>query len=81
MEHATVIFPTIGTSVWRPHVTRRPSDGDHGNIESIILTWNPSKKEYTISALTADSGLLVKYAKDIHEAVSIINEIEDKHAA
>jgi len=51
------------------------------NIESIILTWNPSKKEYTISALTAASGLLVKYAKDIHEAVSIINEIEDKHAA
>ena len=51
------------------------------NIESIVVSWNRSKEQYTITALTAASGLLVKYAKDIHEAVSIINEIEDKHAA
>jgi len=51
------------------------------NIESIVVSWNSSKEQYTITALTEDSGLLVNYAKDIHEAVDIINEIEDKHAA
>jgi len=51
------------------------------NIDSIVVSWNPTKKIYTITALTRTSGLIVQYAKDIHEAVSIINEIEEKHAA
>ena len=50
-------------------------------IDSLVMSWNPSKKEYTITTLTSKDGLTVKYAKDMKEAIGIINELEEKHAA
>ena len=50
------------------------------DIDSVVVSWNPSKKEYTITVLTRNDGLIAKYAKDMHEAINIINEIEEKYA-
>lgn len=50
-------------------------------IDSLVMSWNPSKEEYTITTLTRNSGLVVNYAENIKEAINIINELENKYAA
>ena len=49
-------------------------------IDSLVMSWNPSKEIYTITVLSDKEGLIVKHAKDIHEAINIMNELEEKHA-
>ena len=51
------------------------------NIESVVVSWNPSKEIYTITMLTDKDGLVVQYAKDMHEAITTIQELETKYAA
>ena len=48
-------------------------------IDSVVVSWNPTKKEYTITVLTRDDVLILEYADDIHDAVHIINKLEEKH--
>ena len=48
-------------------------------IDSVVVSWNPSKQQYTITVLTRDDGLIAEYADDIHDAVQIINKLEETH--
>ena len=50
-------------------------------IDSLVMSWNPSKQEYTITTLTNNDGLLVQYANDMKEAINIIKELEGNYAA
>lgn len=49
-------------------------------IDSLVMSWNPSKEKYTITTLTRNSGLVVNYAKDMKEAIDLIKELEGKYA-
>ena len=51
------------------------------NIDSLVMSWNPAKEWYTITILTSEDGLVVKQAKDMLEAINIINELEEEYAA
>jgi hypothetical protein len=51
------------------------------NIDSLVVSWNPGKEEYTITMLTDIGELEVEYATDMKEAISVINKLEEKYAA
>jgi hypothetical protein len=51
------------------------------NIDSVVMSWNPSKKQYTITMLTRSDELILKYAADMKEAIVTLKELEDKYAA
>jgi hypothetical protein len=51
------------------------------NIDSLVLSWNPSKKQYTITMLTRNDELILKYAANMKEAITVIKELEEKYAA
>jgi hypothetical protein len=51
------------------------------NIDSVVLSWNPDKKQYTITMLTRSNELILKYAANMHEAIATLKELEEKYAA
>jgi hypothetical protein len=51
------------------------------NIDSVVVSWNPSKKQYTITMLTRNDELILKYAADMPEAIATLKELEEKYAA
>ena len=48
-------------------------------IDSLVMTWNPIQEHYLITALTMRDGLITKYAKDIEEAIQVIDELEEEY--
>ena len=50
-------------------------------IDSVVVSWNETSEQYLISVLTRKDGLITKNAGSIHDAVKIIDELEEKYAA
>lgn len=48
-------------------------------IDSICVSWLDIENRYLITILTYNEGLIKKYAKDIIEAISIIQKLEEKY--
>ena len=49
-------------------------------IDSLVVSWNPAKEQYTVTILTERDGLVANYANDMRGVIIIINELEEKYA-
>ena len=50
-------------------------------IDSLVMSWNDLRNEYIITILTYKHGLITRYAKNITEAITVIDELEEEYAA
>ena len=49
-------------------------------IDSLVVSWNSAKEQYTITILTEKDGLVANFAKDMRGVITVINELEEKYA-
>lgn len=50
------------------------------NIESIVISWDRSKEQYTLTALTNSIGLVTNTAKNMEEIIEELNKLEENYA-